>query len=155
MRRCSQYIDHNWVLVQTCRLAHLLTVSQSVILSVCPEGVLWQNGSMPFGVVSGVSWGMGILDGVMIVKGAVLGVNVGNPIVTSGDFVVYLCRSVWTKRALVGGGEWSQSRDGCIDGGPCTPREGFFGPIGFSGIFLREMYSTHAWKVKNISLRII
>ena len=41
---------------------------------------------MPFGVVSGVSQGIDVLDGVMIVdgEGAVLRVNVGCPIVTSG-----------------------------------------------------------------------
>jgi len=39
-----------------------------------------------FGVVTGVGRVMGVLDGVEIVKweGAVLGVNVGHPIVTSG-----------------------------------------------------------------------
>ena len=44
---------------------------------------------MLLGMVSGVSRGMDVLDGVMIVKGegAVLGVNLGCPIVTSGDFV--------------------------------------------------------------------
>jgi len=44
---------------------------------------------MLFEVVSGVSRGMGILNGVVITKGegAVLGVNLGRPIVTSGDFV--------------------------------------------------------------------
>jgi len=45
---------------------------------------------MPFGVVSGVGQGMGVLDGVEIAEWeeAVLGVNVGHPIVTNGDFVV-------------------------------------------------------------------
>ena len=40
---------------------------------------------MPFGVVSGVSRMMGVLDGVMIVEveGAVLGVNLGRPTVTN------------------------------------------------------------------------
>jgi len=55
---------------------------------------------MPFGVVSGVSRGMGELDGVEIVEGeeAVLGVNVGRPIVTSGDTgVVILCRKGWRR----------------------------------------------------------
>jgi len=44
---------------------------------------------MPFGMVSGVSRGMGVLDGVVIVEGewAVLRGNVGCPIVTNGDFV--------------------------------------------------------------------
>jgi len=38
-------------------------------LCVCPESVLWQNGSlddwiqMPFGVMSGVRFDMGVLDG--------------------------------------------------------------------------------------------
>jgi len=43
----------------------------------------------PFGLVSEVGRGMGVLDGVLIVEGegAVLGVNVGRPIETSGDFV--------------------------------------------------------------------
>jgi len=43
---------------------------------------------MPFGIVSGVSRMMGVLDGVVIVKGegAVLGVNLRRPTVTSGDY---------------------------------------------------------------------
>jgi len=37
---------------------------------------------------------MGVLDGVEIGegKGAILGVNVGCPIVTIGDFVTYMCK---------------------------------------------------------------
>ena len=44
---------------------------------------------MPFKVVSGFGRGMGVLDGVEIVEGeaAVFGVNVGHPVVTSGDFL--------------------------------------------------------------------
>jgi len=41
-------------------------------LPVCLEGVLWQNAEwmwVPFGVVSGVDRGMGVLDGVVIIKG--------------------------------------------------------------------------------------
>jgi len=47
---------------------------------------------MPFGMVSGIGRGMGVLDGVVIVKGkgAVLGVNLGHPIVTNGDFATWL-----------------------------------------------------------------
>ena len=43
---------------------------------------------MPFGMVSGVSRGMGVLGGVEIDKGeeAVLGVNVGHLILANGDF---------------------------------------------------------------------
>jgi len=38
---------------------------------------------------SGVGGGMGVLDEVVIIEGegAVLGVNVGHPIVTNGDLV--------------------------------------------------------------------
>ena len=44
---------------------------------------------MPFGVVSEIGRGIGVSDGVVIVEGegSVLGVNLGHPIVTNGDFV--------------------------------------------------------------------
>jgi len=44
---------------------------------------------MPFEMVSGVVRGMVVLDGSVIIEweGAVLRVNLGHPIVTSGDFV--------------------------------------------------------------------
>jgi len=66
--------------------------SQSVcLLSVGPESVLWQNDwiGIPFGMVSGVGQGTGVLDGVVIIQGegAVLEVNLGCPIITNGDFV--------------------------------------------------------------------
>ena len=50
---------------------------------------------MLLGMVSGVGRGMGVLDGVVIVKGegAVLGVNLEHPIVANGDFVAQLCGS--------------------------------------------------------------
>jgi len=43
---------------------------------------------MLFGMVSGVSRMMGVLDEVMIIEvgGAVLGVNLGHPTVTNGDY---------------------------------------------------------------------
>jgi len=41
---------------------------------------------MPFGKVSGINRRMGVLDGEIVEeKGAVLGVNVGHPIVINGD----------------------------------------------------------------------
>jgi len=63
---------------------------------------------MPFGVVSGVGWGMGVLDGVVIigVEGAVVGVNLGRPIVTNWAFVAYLYGSAWTDQALIWHVEW-------------------------------------------------
>jgi len=50
---------------------------------------------MPFGMVSMVGRGIGVMDGVVIVRGegTVFGVNLGRPIVTNGDFVVQLCES--------------------------------------------------------------
>ena len=44
---------------------------------------------MPLRVVSGVSRGIGVLDGMVIVEveGAVLGVNFGHPIVSNGEIL--------------------------------------------------------------------
>jgi len=39
------------------------------------------------------------------VEGVVLGVNLGCPTVTNGDYVVYLCKSVQTDQAVIWGGE--------------------------------------------------
>jgi len=50
---------------------------------------------MPSGVVSWVGQGTDVLDGGRSVKGgALLGMNVGYPIVTNGDFVTYTCVKV-------------------------------------------------------------
>jgi len=56
---------------------------------------------MPFGMVSGVGRGMGVLDGSGDHRreGAVLGVNLGRPIVTNGAFVAQYCARA--KRALL------------------------------------------------------
>jgi len=54
-------------------------------------------------MVSGVSRGMGVLDGNgdRRRRGTVLGLNVGHPIVTSGDCgVVTLCREGWCHGSL-------------------------------------------------------
>ena len=52
---------------------------------------------MPFGVVSGVGLGMGVLDFSgdrrRETKGEVWGVNLWRPIITNGDFVASLCGS--------------------------------------------------------------
>jgi len=54
---------------------------------------------MPFGVVSAVSRGMGVLNGGgdRRREGAVLGINVGHPIVTSG--------TLWRFFSALGGGD--------------------------------------------------
>ena len=48
---------------------------------------------MPFGVVSGVGLGMGVLDfgGDRRRGRSSLGVNLWRPIITNGDFVASLC----------------------------------------------------------------
>ena len=50
---------------------------------------------MPFGVVSGVGLGMGVLDfgGDRRRERGSLGVNLRHPIITNGDFVASLCGS--------------------------------------------------------------
>jgi len=46
---------------------------------------------MPFGMVSGIGRGMGVLDGAVIVEGkGSFGVNFGRPIVTNGDVATRL-----------------------------------------------------------------
>ena len=83
----SDMPHHKRVLVQACRLSYL-----SVCLSICLVSELWKNGwliRITFGVVSGVSRGMGVLDrGGDHRRGrSSFGVNVGHSIVTNEDFV--------------------------------------------------------------------
>jgi len=63
-----------------------IVLYQASVSSLCdaPSGAI--------GMVSGVSRGMGVLDGVMIVEGewAVLGVSLGRPIVSNRDFATRL-----------------------------------------------------------------
>jgi len=110
------------------------------------------------------SIGMGVLDGGWggdrRRERALFGVNVGHPIVTNGDFVVYLCKTAWTDRAVVWGGEWRRPMDECIRWGPhpLIGRGWFRGflPFGLNSVFKcafkTEMYLTRAWKVDNISV---
>jgi len=71
---------------------------------------------MPFGVVSGVGLGMGVLDyGGDCRRGrGSLGVNLRRPIVTNGDFVASLCGSEYSNRAVVWRGEWGGPRHSCV-----------------------------------------
>ena len=62
---------------------------------------------MPFGVVSGIGLGMGVL-------GEVWGVNLRRPIITNGDFVASLCGSAYSDRAVVWRGEWGEHRHSCV-----------------------------------------
>jgi len=81
--------------LQVSRLDHLshLSVCQSVCQSVCLSVCLYYGKTseriqMPFGMVSGVGRGVGVLDGVVIVEGerAVSGVSLGRTFITIGDF---------------------------------------------------------------------
>ena len=74
------------LMLRTCRPDHL-SVSRSVLKVYCGKTADWIW--MPFGMVSGVSRGMSVFDGGgdSRSEGAVLGVNLGHPVVTSGDFV--------------------------------------------------------------------
>jgi len=58
-----------------------------------------------FGVVSGVGLRMGVLNfgGNRRSEGAVLGVNLGRPIVTNGDFVALLCGAIELSFGVVNG----------------------------------------------------
>ena len=64
-----------------------LSVGQSVQKLYSGKMAEWIR--MPFGMVSRVCRGMGVLDGVFIVEGegGVFGMNLWCPIVTNGDFV--------------------------------------------------------------------
>jgi len=85
----SLTIHKVWATECKCSWYTIVTylIRQSVCLLVwkvyCGKTADWIQ--MPFWVVSGVGRGMGVLDGVEIVKGegAVLEVNVGHPIVTN------------------------------------------------------------------------
>jgi len=63
-------------MLRTCRLAHL-RVCLSVRKVYCGKMAEWIQ--MPFGMVSGIGQGMGVLDGVVIIEGegAVLGGEFG------------------------------------------------------------------------------
>ena len=82
----SLTINRKRVLVQTCRQSHLSVGLSGLRRVYCGKTADWIW--MPFGMVSGVSRGMGVLDRAEIVEGegAVLGVNIEHPIVTNGDF---------------------------------------------------------------------
>jgi len=75
----------NTLMVQISRLDHLL-VGQSVHKVYC--GKMAERICMLFGMVSGVSQGIGILDGACYRRRRrdSFGVNLGHLIVTSGDF---------------------------------------------------------------------
>jgi len=79
------HLDHLSVGVLVCR-----SVGLSVRKMYCGKTADWIR--MPFGVVSAVGRGMGVLDGVVIEEGAgaVLGVNLGRLIVTNGAFATRL-----------------------------------------------------------------
>ena len=57
---------------------------------------------MPFGLVSGVGQGVGVLDKVgdrRKIKGS-FGVKLGRPSLTNREFVAQLCGNAWNDRAV-------------------------------------------------------
>jgi len=84
-------MEHKQAFLQVCRLNHL-SLGRSVRLSFrkvyCGKTADWIR--MPFGLVSGVGRGMGVLDGggYRRREGAVLDINVGRPIETNGILCV-------------------------------------------------------------------
>jgi len=80
---------------------------------------------MPFGVVSGVGLGMGVLNfgGDRRRGTGSLGVNLRRPIVTNGNFVA----SSYSDRAVVWRGEWSWPRHSCVRwNSTCLKAKGLF-----------------------------
>ena len=77
-----------WTICQSVR--DHLSVGLSVCKVYCGKMAKWIR--MPFGMVSCVGRGMGVLDGGgdRRREGAVLGVNLGRPIVTNKDFATRL-----------------------------------------------------------------
>jgi len=71
---------------------------------------------MPFGVVSGVGLGMGVLHfgGDRRRERGSLGVNLRHPIVTNWEFFASLCGSAYGDRAVVWRGEWGGPRHSCV-----------------------------------------
>ena len=55
-------------------------------------------------------------------EGAVLGVNLQCPIITNRDFVVSLCGSAYSNRAVVWRGEWGGPGIHVLDGSPHASR---------------------------------
>ena len=76
------------LMLRICHLDHLCVCARKVY---CDKMAHWIR--MPFGVMSGVGLGMGILDGVVIVEGEeAVWVNLGRPIVTNGTFAMRSCQ---------------------------------------------------------------
>jgi len=84
---------------------HMWAVAKRLIGSGCRLG--WWVGS-------GSVWVYWILVVIVEGEGAVWGVNMWRPIVTNGDFVVSLCGSAYSDRAVVWRDEWSGPRHSCV-----------------------------------------
>jgi len=110
---------------------------------------LWQNSWLDPDAVWGDEWGRAWY-GVLNFGGdrrrwrAVLGVNLGRPIVTNGEFVASLCRSAYSDGAVVWRGEWGWPKNSCVRWkSSCLKGKGLFLAwfLAFFGIFA-ALFST-------------
>jgi len=87
-------------MLRNIRLDHL-SVGLFIHKVYCGKTAEWIP--IPFGMVSGVGRGMGVLDGGgdRRMEGAVLGVNLGRPIVTNGAFETRLFSNYFEDLFLV------------------------------------------------------
>ena len=94
---------------------------QTFVIAIClsadvSSGDMGDWIRMPFGVVSRVGVGMGVLDfgGDRRRGRGSLGVNLWRPIITNGNFVASLCGIASSDRAVVWCGEWGGPRHSCV-----------------------------------------
>ena len=113
---------------------------------------------MPFGVVSGVGLGMGVLDfgGDRRRRTGSLGVNLRRPIVANGEFVASSCGSAYSDRAVVWRGEWGGPRHSCVRWkSTCLKGNELFLAwfLAFSGIFV-EYFTMVTGRTDRYSTRV-
>ena len=101
-----QSTERKWVLVQV--LSHGPSVQCTVEKRLIGSGCIWGGG------LAGSRDEAGRCPNIVPHKGTILGVDVGCPIVTNGNFVEYLRKSAFTDRAALWSGEWGQARHWCI-----------------------------------------
>ena len=82
---------------------------------------------MPFGKVNGITRGMSVLDGVVIIKGeGQFWGEFGASHCNQREFVASLCRRACSDRAVVWDGEWDRLKHSCTGWGyTCVKGKGW------------------------------